>query len=74
MCLVRETSRGELIFANPASANNPTSEPSVAAAPEPSTIVLLGAGLFGMLALRCRHKKRIYPRASPIPLVEPDPT
>jgi hypothetical protein len=36
---------------NPASANYPTSELSVAA-PEPSTIVLLGAGLLGMLRLR----------------------
>jgi hypothetical protein len=59
---------------NPASANYPTSELSVAAAPEPSTIVLLGAGLFGMLALRCRHKKRLCLRDSPIPFVEPDPT
>ncbi len=47
-------------FCSPASANYPTSELSVAA-PEPSTIVLLGAGLFGMLGLRRRPNKRLHP-------------
>ena len=43
---------------NPASANYPTSELSVAA-PEPSTIVLLGAALFGMLGLRRGVGKKV---------------